>query len=685
MLRPLAYTLSSLLAASITIWGTIHYSILPHLPSQQEILNLQLQVPLQVLAQDGSLIAEFGEKRRDPIPYGEIPQQMIHAIIAAEDEHYFDHPGVDSGGILRAAYRYLSSGEKREGGSTITMQMARNFFLSREKSWRRKIMEIALAIRIEQLLEKEEILSLYLNKIFFGHRSYGIGAAFHTYYGISPAEATLAQVAMVAALPKAPSTINPIRNPKRARERRDYILGRMATLGFITREEQREAVRSPLSATLHHPPVETEAPYAAEMVRAELVRLLGKSVAYTSGIRVTTTIRPALQASAVNALRNSIRETRQRVLERNQEAERSWPPSGQAEGAIVALNPNSGAIVALSGGSDFSKTPFNRATQAYRQMGSTIKPLIYTAALQQGMTAATLLNDAPLLFPGTTDSPPWRPENSGHRFHGPTLLQDALIHSRNLASIRLLQKSGFRPVLEHLKRVGLAEERINRHRDLTLAVGTLPATPLEVATAYAPFANGGYRLTPWLIDSITFGNRFPTAACRLCNSNRHPPLRLLSPQVHYLMDQMLRRVIQQGTARRARVLEREDIGGKTGTSNRSMDTWFAGYHPDLVAVSWIGYDQPRSLGMDESGAETALPMWIRFMRDALHNHPEKRHPRPEGMITLHIDPITGKQADAAAKRKRLLTFRKGLEPRPAPRSRGGRSLEEIRQLERLLW
>jgi penicillin-binding protein 1A len=676
----LLFTTLPLIAGGV-IWFYIEKNILPALPSESEIGDIQMQTPLRVVARDGSLIAEFGEKRRTPLRYEQIPQQMVQAIIAAEDERYFEHPGIDATGIARAAYQYLISGEKRQGGSTITMQMARNFFLTREKSWERKIKELFLALRIEERYSKEEILTLYLNKVFLGHRAYGIAAAFHTYYGVLPKQATLAQTAMIAALPKAPSTINPIRNPERAKTRRDYVLRRMAELKFITQEAYQAAIQRPLTATIHRPSVKTKAPYAAEMVRAEIVRELGNR-AYTSGIIVTTTIHPSHQKSAVRALRKTVDEVNKRQHKQHRERADSVskPPPEGVQGAIVALAPSSGAITALSGGTSFSKTPFNRVTQSVRQMGSTIKPLIYTSALQQGKSVATLINDAPLVFRGSLDFPPWKPANSGHRFYGPTLLEDGLIHSRNLASIRLLLQTGFKPVQHHLKRLGLPQQRIAQHRDLTLAIGSLPASPLEVAKAYTPFANGGKLVSPYLIKSIKGAS---ISNCKLCKKRRRP--RVLNAQVHYLMDGMLKKVIQRGTAQAAKKLKRQDVGGKTGTSNQAVDTWFAGYHPDLLAVSWIGYDQPRPLGKGESGGHTALPMWIRFMDDALKRVPPSAVKQPEGMVTRYVDPRSGRTAPPQQKRKRLLTFRKGFEPRPAIESVSGKTVDQLRQTETQLW
>ena len=688
---------SIVLAATLLItaatgvgWLYLEREIIPTLPSSAEIRDITLQSPLKVLARDGSLIAEFGEKRRIPLTYNEIPPMMINAILAAEDERYFEHPGIDATGIARAAIQYLTSGEKRQGGSTITMQMARNFFLTREKSWLRKIKELLLAVRIEQTLDKREILTLYLNKIFLGHRSYGVAAALRTYYGVTPKDATLSQFAMIAALPKAPSSINPIRNPKRAKERRDYILDRMYKLGYITADESKRAIATPLTAKIHHPPIETDAPYIAEMVRAEMVRRAGES-AYSRGLTVTTTINPKMQRNSTKALRESIYAANSRQHQEELDKQKSL------QGAIVALNPNSGAIRALSGGVDFTKSPFNRATQAYRQMGSIIKPLIYSAALKQGKTSATLINDAPLIFKGSNlqsnnkeqnQFKSWRPENAGLRFHGPTLLEDALVYSRNLSSIRLLREIGFKPALLQLEKFGFPPERLKEHRDLTLAIGTLTASPLEVATSYTPFANGGQLVSPYLITKIESSpQQALPGKCRLCRDRNRPYI--MSRQIHYLMDKMLKKVITTGTGRAARSLKRKDIGGKTRTSNRAVDTWFAGYHPDLVTVSWIGYDQPKPLAKKESGGTTALPMWINFMENTLIDLPETTLSRPAGIISLYINPKTGRVVDNNRKPsyldKRLFSFRQGLAPRPTLKSITGKTIGELRAEELLLY
>ncbi len=658
------------LLAGVTLWLYLEQKILPALPDQEEIEDIHLQVPLRVVATDGSLIAEFGEKRRTPLRYEEIPQRMIGAILAAEDERFFEHPGIDATGIVRAAVQLILTGEKRQGGSTITMQMARNFFLTREKSWERKIKELFLALRIEQSYSKEEILTLYLNKVFLGHRAYGIGAAFQVYYGTTADQATLPQIAMIVALRKAPSAINPIRNPQRARERRNYVLDRMLQLGQISAAEHRKAQTTPITARLHHREVETPAPYAAEMVRAELVRELGEE-AYTLGITVTTTIRPDDQHHAITALQQTVIETNHRL---------ESPDTPSVQGAIVAIDPHRGGITALSGGTDFTLTPFNRVTQSQRQIGSTIKPLLYSAALRHGKSAATLINDAPLVFKGSSDFPPWKPSNSSHQFHGPTLLEDGLILSRNLTSIRLLQEVGFRPVLQQLKLHGFPEKRIHKHRDLTLAIGTMPASPLELATAYTPFANGGWRVTPYLIRNIRGAT---LKRCELCRKRRHT--RVLNEQVHYLMDGMMKKVVQWGTAREARKLNRKDIAGKTGTSNQAVDTWFAGYHPDLVVVTWIGHDQPQPLGENESGGHTALPMWIKFMEPTLKRLPERYFSRPKGLIDRYVDLDSGKVTSDKNRRRRLQTFRRGLEPPAAIESVSGLNAAEMREVMAQFW
>ena len=749
----------------------------PDLPSIDVLKDVHLQTPLRVYSRDARLVAEFGEKRRIPLRLDEVPPAMVQAVIAAEDERFFQHPGVDWQGLVRAVVHLLRTGEKGPGGSTVTMQVARNFFLGREKTYKRKLKEILLALKIERRLSKEEILELYFNKIFFGHRAYGVGAAAQVYYGDSLEDLNLAQVAMLAGLPKAPSRFNPIVNPERALARRDYVLGRMRELGFIDAEAYARAVAAGVTARRHGLEADLEAPYAAEMVRAALEEEMGED-AYTGGYRVYTTIDSARQSAANRALRSALLEYDRRhgfrgperhlepgedaaaneallsdipvvgglppalVLEVDEEfvlahakgfgevelpwttlewardyidenrrgpapkspadvvevgdvirvllTEEGWIMSQvpAVEGALVALDPHDGAIVALSGGFDFYRSKFNRVTQALRQPGSSFKPFIYSAALQQGFTPASFINDAPVVFEDHGLEDTWRPENYSGRFFGPTRMRVALYKSRNLVSIRLLKSTGIDRALEHVGRFGLDVSRLPAN--LSLAVGSGEVTPLELSAGYAVIANGGYRVEPWFIERIddAHGNVIrrtqPRRVCRDCEETpvvadpistdggstgadtfAYPeesadPFRAersVDPRNVWLMNSMMRDVVRQGTARRALSLGRDDLAGKTGTTNDFRDAWFAGFTPRLVATTWVGFDQHQSLGRREAGSKAALPMWIEFMRSALEGVPEEFLERPEGLVTMRIDPESGEAALAGDSEAIFETFR----------------------------
>ena len=755
-------------AALLAGWAWL---IWPTLPSIEVLKDVHLQTPLRVYARDGRLIAEFGEKRRIPLRLDQIPPALVQAALAAEDERFFEHPGVDWQGLARAGLYLLRTGEKGPGGSTVTMQVARNFFLGREKTYERKLKEILLALDIERRLSKDEILELYFNKIFFGHRAYGVGAAAQVYYGRPLDELGLAELAMVAGLPKAPSRFNPIVNPQRALQRRDYVLGRMRELDFIDEEEYAEAVAAPINAKLHRPKVEVEAPYVAEMVRAALEEEMGEEI-YVGGYRVYTTLDGARQRAANLALRGALlaydrrhgyRGPEQRldpgeperhaellsgvpvvgglrpalVLEVDEqvvtayakgfgEIELPWPvlqwarpyvdqnrrgaapktPADVAqrgdlirvrlteegwifsqvpevEGALVALDPQDGAIVALSGGFDFYHSKFNRVTQAQRQPGSSFKPFIYSAALEHGFTPASFINDAPVVFedPGLEDV--WRPRNYSGKFFGPTRLRVALYKSRNLVSIRLLDATGIAEALDHLRRFGLDVERLPPN--LSLAVGSGEVTPLELATGYAVIANGGYRVEPYFIErvedpeGIVTRRSQPRRVCRECEpagapagaspvapdsvlSDEHRAIRSVDARNVWLMHSMMRDVVLRGTARRARELGREDLAGKTGTTNDFRDAWFSGFTPRLSATAWVGFDRRRVLGSRETGGRAALPMWIEFMRHALDGVPEEFLDRPEGLLTMRIDPDSGVPALAGDPDAIFETFRTEYAP-----------------------
>jgi len=757
-----------------------YFYLVPKLPDIEVLKDVRLQVPLRVYTRDGLLMAEFGEKRRVPLTVDQIPKTMIEAVIAAEDEHFYDHPGVDWQGLVRAVLHLVRTGEKGPGGSTITMQVARNFFLGREKTYVRKANEILLALKIERELGKDEILELYLNKIFLGHRAYGVGAAARVYYGTELADLTLAQVAMIAGLPKAPSRFNPVADPERALARRNYVLGRMRELGYIDENEYAAALETPISAKLHGPVVEAEAPYVAEMVRATMEARAGEE-AYTAGYKVYTTIDSRLQAAANAALREALLEyderhgwrgpeltvelapgtepaavlgdipvigslvpalvtaveeraahlyardlgpitlpfdalawarpyihenrrgpapesvadvlapgdiVRVRKLETEPDEEAGdggatrWrlAQAPEVEGAIVSLAPRDGAIEGLAGGFDFYRSKFNRATQAERQPGSAFKPFIYSAALERGFTPATLINDAPVVFDDPGLEAEWRPENYSGEFFGPTRLREALVNSRNLVSIRLLRAIGIEAALEHMARFGFDPARLPP--TLSLALGSGTVTPLELASAYTVFANGGYRVEPYFIRQVLGpdGERVlaaaPPTVCPACEARgvrwhpagettdllvgrveptairlgaarlgaaRRPAPRTLSAQNAWIMSSILRDVVQRGTGRRARALGREDLAGKTGTTNDQRDAWFSGFTTHLVTTAWVGFDQLRELGARETGARAALPMWVAFMEEALEGAPTVLPQQPEGLVTVRIDPESGQR------------------------------------------
>ena len=764
----------------------IRFYLIPRLPPIDALKEVELHTPLRVFSADGRLIAEYGEQRRIVLRYDQIPPLMIRAILAAEDDRFFEHSGVDLKGILRAAITLLRTGEKSQGGSTITMQVARNFFLSREKTYLRKLNEILLALKIEKELSKQEILELYLNKIYFGNRAYGVGAAAEAYYGKPLDELSVAQMAMIAGLPKAPSIYNPIVNPKRALQRRNYALERMHELGFIDADTYRQALNEEDDARRHKTLSEVEAPYVGEMVRREMVKRLGEE-AYTAGYRVYTTIESRLQNAANRAVRNGLisylhrhgypgpekhidlpPSELSRWMKRERKGEEplppflaqavsllqktpvlggllpaavvgvnnkgisalladeqlvTVPPSGftwalkgtqqddhqqltdivkagdivrlrfttesgwelasipPTEGALVSIDPRDGAILALSGGFDFFKSKFNRATQAKRQPGSAFKPFIYSAALEKGYTAASIINDAPVVMDDENLDETWKPQNYSGRFYGPTRLRVALTKSRNLVSIRLLRAIGVGYAVKYASRFGFRSEQLPR--DLSLALGSGSVTPLELATAYAVFANGGFLVNPYYVKRIE-NNRGeiiweadPAEACLDCDGSpasepddaaapTHAAKRVITPQNSYLMTSMMRDVIRFGTGRRAMSLKRNDLAGKTGTTNDQFDAWFSGFNHAVVTTVWTGFDKPRPMGSGETGGKAALPIWMDFMRVALKGVPELPLKQPPGMVTVRIDPESGLLANADTPRSIFETFRTGHVPEAQP-------------------
>jgi penicillin-binding protein 1A len=749
--------------ASAVLAVFLYVKIEPQLPSTEVLRDVQLQEPLRIYSRDRRLLAEFGDKRRSPVNIEDVSPALIDAFLAAEDDHFYEHSGVDIPGLMSAAFELVRTGKKRRGASTITMQVARNFFLSTEKTYWRKLTEILLALRIEGSLSKDEILELYLNKIYLGHHAYGVEAASQVYYGKSINELTLAQMATIAALPKAPSRINPINDPVATVERRNYILGRMQQLGYIEQDAWEQAVAEPDEAALHKVKSEVSAAYVTEMVRLELVRGYGTSV-YTSGFEVITTLDVTRQTAANTAVRKGLLDYSRRHGYRGAEAHfnleehdpgelsallkdfpvygglqsglvtgvdkqsaavlladqstitipwegMSWArpfisvnrmgksPKQAAdilaagdvirikqqddgnwmleqlpgvEGALVSLRPTDGALLALVGGFDFRLSKFNRATQAKRQPGSSFKPVIYSAALEKGFTPASMINDAPVVFDDPKLESTWRPENYSGEFFGPTRLREALYRSRNLVSIRILRAIGAGYAADYAERFGFNSEELPK--DLTLALGSATVTPMQMAKAYAVLANGGYLVEPYFIHRIydaageVVFTADPAIACPHCpealdaiNTPNAEQLNLaqqkLTPQNVWLMTSMMRDVIQHGTGRKARVLGRTDLAGKTGTTNDQKDAWFSGFNHALVTTAWVGFDKLEPLGRGETGGRAALPVWIDYMAVALQGVQEQKQEPPEGLVTVRIDPATGLLAGSGQTDAIFETFR----------------------------
>lgn len=704
-----------LIMVVVVIAGTAYLETT--LPSVEMIKDMRLQVPLRVFSSDGKLIAEFGEARRTPITLKQAPKDLINAILATEDPRFYAHAGVDLRGLIRAGFHVLTSLSAKQGGSTITMQVARNYLLTRKKTFIRKLSEILLALKIEKEFSKDEILELYLNKIYFGKRAYGVAAAAEVYYGTTVEQLTLDQIAMIAGLPQAPSSINPLHDQQAAYKRRKHVLERMLSLNFITQEQFNHAVNAPLPKRYHGRTIELDAPYIAEMVRQEMFQRYGEA-AYTLGYEVTTTVDSEHQAAANYALRRALLEYDQRHgfrnknrlqvnLPRNKKPEEmteEWleqlaeipaygnlypgaitrlegsrmtvllqdsrviqiPANGfswagarfkvgdviyayelwdkarwrfaqipNAAAALVALQPENGAILALIGGFDYTLSNFNRASQAERQPGSSFKPFLYAAALAEGYTLSSIFNDSPIVYTDPVTGVTWQPHNASGKFYGPTRLRVALSKSQNLVTVRVLQAIGIPTAIDYIERFGFDRKRLPPVFSLALGVSTF--TPLEMASGYATFANGGRRVTPHLVKRIKDyqGNlieEVPTPE----------PVQAISPQVAYLITSALQDTIQKGTAQRAKVLGRQDLAGKTGTTNDWLDAWFSGYNRDIVATTWMGFDEPKSL--KEYGSVAALPMWIYFMEKVLKDKPEHPPLMPPGIVTVKINPATGRLA-----------------------------------------
>ena len=699
--------------------------IYPNLPPLEALTDYRPKQPLRVYTADGAMIAEFGEERRAFVAIDQVPAHMKQAIIAAEDERFYRHGGVDTLGILRAAASNLLSGGAKEGASTITMQVARNFFLSNEKTLTRKLSEAMLALKIEHSLSKDKILELYINQIYLGQRAYGFEAAARTYFGKPMTNLNLAEFAMLAGLPKAPSKYNPVVNLPRAKARQQYVLGRMHRLKFINDQEYQAALQHKLVIRQARQHVDVVADYAAEMVRQTLFEKYGETI-YNSGYKAVTTLLRKQQDAANRALWGGILDYDQRHGYRGPEKQislpddparrdaaisdalsdlepvnnlqpavvlavspklirvqlldgaraeisgpslqwlASWMAGGKGrqlaagsvirvqavgkqwrlaqlpeiESALVAVNPQNGAITALVGGFDFTRNKFNHVIQAWRQPGSSFKPFIYSAALERGYTPATLIDDAPLtLTAEEAGGTVWEPKNFDGAYSGPVRMRSALTRSLNLVSVRILQAIGPYYARDYIRRFGFDPARHPPY--LTMALGAGSVTPLQMAAAYGVFANGGFGVKPYLIEKVYDGNNqlLMQAAPQIAGVNAP---RVIDPRNAFLMTSMMQDVVRYGTAARASQLGRSDLAGKTGTTNDARDGWFAGFNPGLVAVAWIGFDQPRSMGRAETGAQAALPIWTGFMGDALKGIAQTGFAVPGGVTRATIDPLTGR-------------------------------------------
>lgn len=742
----------------------------PELPDVSELKDIRLETPMRIFSQEGDLISQYGEQRRMPAAIEDMPPMLINAFLATEDARFYEHPGIDPIGIVRAGMVWITTGEKRQGASTITQQVARNFFLTREKTIIRKIKEIFIAIHIESLLTKDEILALYLNKIPLGHRSFGVAAAAQVYYGKELADLTLPEMAMIAGLPQGPSVLNPISNPTRAAERRAVVLGRMLETEKITRNQYDEAMAAPVAARYHGAEIALNAPYLAEMAHQFALTMFGKE-AYTSGLKVYTTVASDEQRGATAALIDgllaydlrhgyrgaveqlwqdtpwSVEQIEQHlvklpsywplepavvtevakrsaniIIKGKGEATLEWDgikwarpyisdtrqghalrkaddalAAGdviwvrpQAEhwaltqlpdvnGALVALDPNNGAITSLVGGFNFTLNKFNRALQAERQMGSNIKPFIYSAALDNGFTLASMVNDAPINHWDAGSASSWKPRNSPNVYDGPIRVREALARSKNVVSIRLLRAAGIPAAMQRLTDLGFDTRNIPASE--SLALGSPSATPLQMATGYAVFANGGYKVTPFVVQRIEDSNGV------VLYEADPIVVQVISEETSFLISQALNSAIWGGASngrnwngtgwRAARDLKRKDIAGKTGTTNDSRDAWFSGFTPDRVASAWVGFDDfARPLGRSayndnldhtqiaggEFGGGTALPIWIDYMRVALQDFPEQEREVPSNLTTASINVNSGLLSNGKGKNITEY-FVKGTEPK----------------------
>lgn len=705
--------------------------IYPQLPSLEILTDYRPKIPLRIYTADGALIGEFGEERRALIKIQDVPNAMRQAILAAEDDRFYQHGGIDYMGVARAAIANLTAGGAREGASTITMQVARNFFLSSEKTLTRKLSEVMLAIKIEHNLSKDQILELYINQIYLGQRAYGFAAASQLYFGKPLAQLSVAESAMLAGLPKAPSRYNPVVNPKRAKIRQQYVLKRMHHLRFIKDSELQAALQQPLRIRHDAKVTEISADHIAELVRQNLYERYQDQI-YSSGLKVYTTLRRADQEAANQALRQGILDYDRRhgyrgpeayfeiqknggsneeatekalddldvvaglepalviaaspkkILAYNKDAEKieineeglrfaqkslttnpenkqrirrgsiirairdhkgQWQIAQlpQVEAALVSVDPQDGAIRSLAGGFDFTRNKFNHVTQAWRQPGSSFKPFVYSAALEKGFTPATIINDAPLSLPGGNAGEPWEPKNFDGAYAGPIRLRTALTKSKNLVSIRILQSITPEYAQDYITRFGF--DAAQHPPYLTMALGAGSVTPLQMVSGYSVFANGGYRIQPYFIDRIVDARGKILAQSKPVRAGESAE-RVIDPRNAFVMTSLMQDVVRQGTATKAMQLGRHDLAGKTGTTNDQIDAWFCGFNSKLVAVAWIGFDRPRTLGGNETGGHAALPIWVSYMGKALKNTPESDYPVPEGISVIKINQQNGQIDDA---------------------------------------
>ncbi len=735
--RSLLYVFSVILGLGLVgaLLGAFVLALLwPTLPSLEALTDYQPKIPLRVVSADGELLGEFGEERRAIVAIGDVPDVMKQAILAAEDERFYTHGGVDYLSVVRAALANVASGSQ-QGAGTITMQVARNFFLTREKTITRKMREALLAWKIEASLTKDEILELYVNQIFLGQRAYGFAAAGQIYFGKPLKDLTVAEAAMLAGLPKAPSAYNPVNNPRRAKTRQQYVLRRMHDLRFISDDQFREAQSAPLVVRQGLREVlPTHAEFVAEMARQVVFDAYGDE-AYTKGLTVWTTVRRADQDAAYAAVRRGVVDYDRRHGYRGPEAFVSIPddpaeqdavldkafqdspdsdtlqsavvlqvtpnevravlangdqiqvngdglkfaarslidkaPPAQrirrgavirvtrddkgkyaiaslplAEAAFLAVSPRDGAILALVGGFDYDRNKYNHVTQAFRQPGSSFKPFIYSAALEKGFSPSTVINDAPFFVPAAqAGGEDWEPKNYDGKFDGPMRLRTALAKSKNLVTVRVLQAIGPQYAQDYIAKFGFDPKLHPAY--LTMGLGAGAATPMQMATAYSVFANGGYRVAPYLIARITDarGNVLSEAAPDVAGEKAE---RAIDPRNAFIMTTLLRDVIAYGTATKALELKRKDLAGKTGTTNENVDAWFCGFNQAQVGIAWIGYDQPKTLGANETGGVAALPIWISYMQKALKGVPEKLPDTPPNVVSLRINPESGLRDDSSS-------------------------------------